>query len=181
MEKFSVKMREDCFDGAPVVVYVVNTTNEKKNGFELFKPCNNLCSGYYQGEFKGEKLVIDGVEIFGHGEVSYQQILWHMLLYGMNIKGTAFYFDRDIPEGTDFTFRVKSVSVDAQTCIIPMATDRRDIMEQHEKNCIKDRHAYKLGYSDSILIDLPPLSKTSIYLYQESAANTRLVLPTTIN
>ena len=176
MEKFSVKMREDCFDGSPIVIHVVNTRKNKKNGFELFKPCDNVCSRYYQGD----KLVINGVEISGHGEVSYRQILWHMLLYGMSIKGTVFIFDRNIRKSADFTFRVKSVSVDAQTCIIPMATDRRDIMEQHQKNCIKDRHAYKLGYSDSILIDLPPLSKTSIYLFQESAANTR-VLPTTIN
>jgi len=177
MEKFSVTTREDCFDGAPITIHVANTTNEKKSGFELFKPCDNVCSKYYQGD----KLVIDGVRIHGRREVSYQQILWHMLLYGVSIKGTMFVFDRDIPDGADFTFRVKSVTVDGLTCIIPMATDRRDIMEQHQKNCIKDRHAYKLGYSDSIVIDLPPLSKTTIYLYQDKSSNQRINLPTTIN
>lgn len=180
MEKFIHKMREDCFDGAPVIVYVVNTTNEIKKGFELFKPCDNVCSKY----FEGDKLVIDGVEIYGRSEVSYQQILWHMLLYGMNIKGTMFLFDRDIPEGADFTFRVKSVSVDACVAIVPMHTGRGDIAQQHKKNIVFDTHAYKLGYSDSILIDIPPLSKVDIYLYQDSASNTRKytsILPTTIN
>lgn len=181
MEKFSVTTREDCFDGAPITIHVANTTNEKKSGFELFKPCDNVCSGYYQGEFKEEKLVIDGVEIYGRREVSYQQILWHMLLYGVSIKGTMFVFDRDIPDGTDFTFRVKSVSVDAHVCITPMTTNWAEIMYQHQKNCIKDRHAYKLGYSDSIVIDLPPLSKTTIYLYQDKSSNQRINLPTTIN
>ncbi len=180
MEKFIHKMREDCFDGAPVIVYVVNTTNEIKKGFELFKPCDNVCSKY----FEGDKLVIDGVEIYGRSEVSYQQILWHMLLYGMNIKGTAFFFDRDILEGTDFTFRVKSVSVDGGISLAPMTTNWGEIVYQNKRNCIKDRHAYNLGYSDSILIDIPPLSKVDIYLYQDSASNTRKytsILPTTIN
>lgn len=155
--------------GPPIIIHVVNTTNEKKNGFELFKPCDNVCSKY----FEENKLVIDGVEISGRPEVSYRQLLWHMLLYGMSIRATMFLFDKDIPEGADFTFRIKSVSVDACVAIVPMYTDRLDIMVQHQKNIILDKRGYNLGYSDSMLLDIPALSKVEIYLYQDRTENTR--------
>lgn len=154
---------KSAFSGPSVFVKVVNTTNELKKDFELFRACDNVCSK----NFDGNKLVVDGVEVSGTKDVGYKQVLWHLLLHGMDVKGTYITLNNDVPDGCDYVFRIKHTSVENNISLRPIVINRQDIALQHQKNIIRDVSEYHLGYSDAILLDIPAKEEVCIHFYKK--------------